>query len=498
MYNVIQLSNPVYTESGEQIFTEAVFSGGKAKVAPIVEKIQKIKDLLDSMVKDHEKADKKNEDESNGKRFDPKVFWKSTLFKELEDEIEKVFGFRTVNIEPFNERYDSSTGQFETKILNAMIWSKDRYPIDGLVTDQGFYDKSRSISIDIAVTVGLIKYLTAEEIMAILLHEFGHGIDPALVDIRYTETNILSKYLTDRKGNLTKDEKRFLSSSRIGMPIVFIPIGIMLNAIGDAVIKIFHLEDAVAKRKLNKIHKAIANDKDRFTRQEFAEAFADNFARMYGYGPQLISGLKKMSQNIEQLTESFYKRERKRQDMIISMTKDSLKDEHKTDIHRARALIKEYEADIRDQSINATVRKQLQDDLTELQKILDSYTNSFSDFQNRVNRIINEELQMIDLKDSDEVDPKVQEKAIKEGFIFVDDDEYITESKRGWEKLMKARKSLNPSERSEVLKKFGKTGCSFGKDKKGYYCFTHRCRSKSYPTINDIPQKDVDFVDSTC
>ncbi len=42
-----------------------------------------------------------------------------------------------------------------------------------------------------------------------------------------------------------------------------------------------------------------------------------------------------------------------------------------------------------------------------------------------------------------------------------------------------------------------KKGFSCGQDKDGYYIYTHRARSKSYKTLADIPQKDIDFIDST-
>lgn len=36
-----------------------------------------------------------------------------------------------------------------------------------------------------------------------------------------------------------------------------------------------------------------------------------------------------------------------------------------------------------------------------------------------------------------------------------------------------------------------------GKDKDGFYVYTHRCRSKSYPTPHDIPKGKIEFVGST-
>ena len=69
-----------------------------------------------------------------------------------------------------------------------------------------------------------------------------------------------------------------------------------------------------------------------------------------------------------------------------------------------------------------------------------------------------------------------------------------------WYKQAKAieRQHLTPEEREQVKARFGeKLECSFAKDDGGYYCYTHRARSKSYKSISEIPQSKVDFVGST-
>jgi hypothetical protein len=51
---------------------------------------------------------------------------------------------------------------------------------------------------------------------------------------------------------------------------------------------------------------------------------------------------------------------------------------------------------------------------------------------------------------------------------------------------------------SRTITKNGKTyGCSCGKDKEGYFAYTHRARSKSYETLQKIPIKTLKFIDST-
>lgn len=60
------------------------------------------------------------------------------------------------------------------------------------------------------------------------------------------------------------------------------------------------------------------------------------------------------------------------------------------------------------------------------------------------------------------------------------------------------RQYLNPQEKTKAKEKFGDVGCTLAKDKQGYYAYTHRARSKSYPSIEKLPKKVVQFIDSTC
>lgn len=67
-----------------------------------------------------------------------------------------------------------------------------------------------------------------------------------------------------------------------------------------------------------------------------------------------------------------------------------------------------------------------------------------------------------------------------------------------WRKVLGKKETLTPDEYLQIDKRFGKNReCSFGKDGKGYYCYTHRARSKSYKNINEIPKKDFEFISST-
>lgn len=509
IYERISLNVPWESNNKEDIFTEAVFVDGKKKVQVLEEKIQKVKDKLEEEITKQDNSIKERRGKSAGGKkplelFDPKLFWKDNVFKELEDELIKIFGFRNVEIHPYIEKYNSNTKKFQTKMMNCFVWSNDRFPIEGLVTDNGFYDKSRSTNMQIQITLGLIKSLEADEILGVLLHEFGHGIDPALVDIKYSQVNVLSKYMTDRKNAINKSEEKAVNGKGLtdggitfiillfDLLIILLPfIPYLLRKLSDTIVSLFVGKEKATERRLDKIRKMVDKDKDKFNRREFAEAYADNFARMYGYASSLMRGLKKISLDNDKTVNSRCKKEIFRQQNIVEITYMLIKDEHKTDIHRIRNLIKEYKDDIDDPNTPSAVKKQLKDDLAELEKVLDEYLNNFSEFQNRVNHVINEELQKIEVDDTSS--DKTEKKAIKEGVEFFD------ESHKAYEKLMKAKESLSSSEREEVNKIFGHSNkCSFAKDKDGYYCFTHRARSDSYPTIAEIPKKSVEFVRSTC
>jgi hypothetical protein len=48
-----------------------------------------------------------------------------------------------------------------------------------------------------------------------------------------------------------------------------------------------------------------------------------------------------------------------------------------------------------------------------------------------------------------------------------------------------------------ITKNAKRYGCSIGKDDNGYFAYTHRARSKSYPSKADIPASVLKFIEST-
>ena len=501
----INFNDTIINES-DSFFAEAVFSNGKSSLKPIENQLKIVRDILLEEIKLQDKNTDSDDDSKKQKKFNPTKFWKHQEFKKLENIIQEIFGFRSVQIFPYIEKYISKDKEFESREINCVTYTWDRYPIDGLVTDKGFYDNTHSITLDIRMSLGLLKMLEPDELIAVILHELGHNIDPALISISYTEVNILSKYLTDRNSELSNVEKKLLKQKKLLtggsmsiMIIVLLAITSVVSGIVSAIKMLFNFGknkskkniDIMNKKLFDKLKESIEKEvKTEFNRRNFSEAFADNFARMYGYGSQLTISFKKMSKYNESKINSRYKKEKDRQRCIMYIVSESIKNVHKTDIHRIKALIRSYYEDINDPNTPKEVKKQLQDDVKEVELVLDSYLKDFSDFQNNINKIINDEIDKNSpINKSDDGNNK--EKEIKESITFF-------ENRKAYENLIERKNTLTSSERSEVKKIFGNsTKCSFAKDKNGYYCYTHRCRSKSYPSISDIPKKDVEFVRST-
>lgn len=75
--------------------------------------------------------------------------------------------------------------------------------------------------------------------------------------------------------------------------------------------------------------------------------------------------------------------------------------------------------------------------------------------------------------------------------------EVIADTKIVLAPCAKKKKNFENYSDDETRELHKKWGVSFGKDKDGYFCYTHRARSKSYPTIADIPKSALKFIDST-
>ena len=148
---------------------------------------------------------------------------------------------------------------------------------------------------------------------------------------------------------------------------------------------------------IDSVRKVVRENSREFSHLKNTEAFADNFARMYGFGVELMSGLKKLGDYNDKMFDiehenSLIVMERERQIGIANITKAMLNDVHNVDITRAVALLKEYDKELADPKIPAKVKKNIKEDRDRLQKIIDMYLNHSDEFRRRLNQAIYNEL----------------------------------------------------------------------------------------------------------
>lgn len=240
-----------------------------------------------------------------------------------------------------------------------------------------------------------------------------------------------------------------------------------------------------SEKKLKELEKLIKDNKLKLDTIKDTEAFADNIARMYGYGKDLTEALKIINTSYEELQlNSLQGKEEARRKVMINMIKSGIKDVHGTDIQRVRALINSYEEDLKDPNLPSKVKKNMEEDLEGLKEIYKLYSEEKDEFKRRLNKLIMDELE----KEYGIIDDK-KEKDIKESFNKSD----VFEEKSKSEDYI----PLTPEEREIATNRFGKTECSIMKDKDGYFARTHRARSKSYSSLEKLPKNTVDFVSST-
>lgn len=455
------------------LFTEAVFKNGKEKIKPIEEAFAELAIVYKNM-----ERSLKNK-VSNNKI---KEFYKHDAWKNLEKNIIEIFGIRSVIFEPMSVRASRPKG---STWLNCYTYTNlyDRFPVDGLLTDDGFYDKSHTLSTQMSISQELFAECTPAEVTAIFLHELGHNIDPALIDINYTGIDILVDSLLGKKVSSSK-LKKLKNRYNIGGSEIMILLYLLIYlipitaAIILAIIKRFESKE----KKLERIKKLLKSAKE-FNRKNNTEAYADNIARMYGYGSDLMSGLRKLGINNDELMLYSYKNKAKRREkVILDIYENYLKDVHGTDVQRIIALIKEYEDDLNDPSIPKGTKKWMEEDKKKLEEVLDAYINDKDKMKSNINKMIKDAMQESGVETTGDV--------IKESVEY----EFFEEGKKDKVEYI----SLTPEEQKIASERFGENMLPFiTKDNNGYLARTHRARTKSYPTLEALPKSKVDFIKTT-
>ena len=386
MYNPNMFSLDISTKPDNiSVITEAVFKDGKGKVKPIEDAFVALGRVYTEM--------KKNLTGRGSSWKGHNEFYKDASWKNLEKVIIETLGIRSVIFS-----HMSITSHVKNKpYLNCYTYTNmyDRFPIDGLITDNGFYDNSHTLVCEMIISQELFDACSAEEITAIFLHELGHNIDPALVDIKYAGTDILIDSMLGRE---VSDKKIAKLKAKHGIAgeftffliyLIFILAFFILPVLITVIRELFETKE----KKLERIKKLLESAKE-FNKKDNTEAYADNIARMYGYGSALMTGLDKIGKQNEDIYFNSYKKQSKaREKAVLNMYILSLKDVHGTDVQRVMSLIKEYEADLKDDSIPDPVKKWIKKDKEQLEALLNEYINHKDQLKATVNKMIKDAME---------------------------------------------------------------------------------------------------------
>jgi hypothetical protein len=381
------------------VFTEAVFTKGSARIK-----------LLEKCFDDLQKQYKKVIAKEPINRDSFQKFLKDDAFKYLEKTIIEVFGVRSVDVYPL-----VVFGRNNKELMDAYTYvdTRARFVIDAVISDEGFYDKTHTLHTVMNISSNLFDKCTPRQMVAVFLHEFGHNIDPKLVKISYDGADYIINYLIGKKAKADESKshlKRYGISDVATFALSFFD-------------KLLTGGFASVEKKTAQLQYMAKQNKLKLDHLKDTEAFADNMARMYGYGADLATVFRIMNENNEgdqYEVKTRTGKERARQKAILDMAMDSItRDVHGTDMQRIRALIAAYEEDLKDPNIPAKVKKQMKDDLDGLRQAYAMFTNSKDEFRNKVNQMIQDELEK-------EYNPK-KGKKVTESFEDLEDGIYFDE-----------------------------------------------------------------------
>jgi len=337
----------------------------------------------------------------------------SEEWQELRKSFEDVFGFYSVSL-----LLDSNT-EFPNAFTVPMSITFDanvRAPFAIQYKDKRIkYDKKHKFCTLIIITAPLLftKKLSSAEILAVLLHEVGHNFDtavlpgflgirildiimqasnaisskPGLIDLPlvfsflmglFTPTRMLDNAITNAiQSNPTLQT---LKKMTMGF-ITLVPHSIgLIKKIIYPVLKLSAIENIITALMYIPViiaYKVVYASVFSYT----AETFADSFATLYGYGPELQSALIKMKTEV--MDEGIGTNKALASIPIIGHWMGlneyvwdhfaSLTDGHPNFNARLKTSINLLEKDLQDPRIDKKTKYQVKDDLKKLNKIYDEF-----------------------------------------------------------------------------------------------------------------------------
>lgn len=324
--------------------------------------------------------------------------------KELDEALKKAFGFKSVHVYWMRDPNMDKTGPCTVPAARVMNYKNQNLKYGSF--KNGFYDKDHNMVVFIQMDNALVTeaHLTGAEMTAVVVHEIGHNFDftPfALIKTWIDAINVILDGITT--GKINKAAMTLLKSAvvrsdvgrRIYMEIMNLsdtigkiipPLGTVmyylqlvkgsvekvLNMILTPVAAVMFLPRALMFMSLNYI-------RNFFLRK--SETYADSLAAAYGYGPEQVSALDKMSFGILTLNNAprgiftIFDNMVMAHQEIMTLARGG----HGSTQQRALRMIDSLKREIENPALDAATKKECRAELARLEDMYDKITNMNED-----------------------------------------------------------------------------------------------------------------------
>ena len=297
--------------------------------------------------------------------------------------VEKIFGFHSfsLNIQP-----DHTTNAYAIPVDTFFTDSqKEKIRSSLIANPTGFkYNADTmgvNISLIIAVNLGLMENYsyTDEEIIAIMLHEIGHGFFEAVTDPD-GEYTIAKKLVASLSYSLECAKTHVKHGKEVTANVVDRELHRISGYIGNLKSNIIRLNSKAKKKVFRE------SMSDNMTKRRLSytnEKFADTFASMFGYGVEIHSALNKITKDAYDTINGV-----KKYPKIIETIKMyniyindlvayafGTQDEHPEYLARIKTSIDYVKREISKEGLDPKIKNQLIDQLNRLNKLIEDYKN---------------------------------------------------------------------------------------------------------------------------
>jgi len=318
---------------------------------------------------------------------------------------EKVFGFRTfaLNIFPSNI-YNAYTIPVDIKLdMNSLNTKKN-----SLCDKNGFkYKKEAGYCCITNISTGLIfsEEFTDGEVLAVILHEIGHNF-ASVVDKGIGVNQFIFKYIyvilqlvNIAQGQLRLDiplnaldnfKVKVEEIIRNKMPGLAYIVGFFRGIKGIASDIFTNIMALLGKVFGYNVYASVVKKLTQFIFKPTGytnEKIADNFATVYGYGPELSTALSKFERKSGIVTTDFVNEIPVIGDILEFNTLPaeiilSAFDEHPIWVERSEDQIRLLEAELKKSSLDPKMKKVINDNIAEIKKAQDKYMSMHDDIHN--------------------------------------------------------------------------------------------------------------------